>query len=201
MAYGIDNISGNGTAYGAFGGSWGFSTAGNASALGTEMGGIAASGAVGSSAAAGGVGNIDGMEKSGAVRNPGADTAKQAGRVSSPAECETCQNRRYVDGSNEAVSFKAPTNISPAAAPAAVRAHEQEHVSNAYSKAAQNDGEVVQASVTIKMSICSECGKSYVAGGETMTKIRYSNEENPYQKFRKEQNADAFRGMNVDKAG
>ena len=185
MAYGIDNISGNGTAYGAFGGSWGFNAVGSASSLGAEMGGV---------------GNTDGAEKSGAVRNPGADTAKQAGRVSSPAECETCQNRRYVDGSNEAVSYKAPTNISPAAAPTAVRAHEQEHVSNAYSKAAQKGGEVVQASVTIKMSICSECGKSYVAGGETMTKIRYSNEDNPYQKFRKEQNADAFRGMNVDKA-
>ena len=155
-------------------------------------------GAMGGAVAAQGIGAAAGAEGSGAIKNPGEDTAKQPGRVSSPAECETCKNRRYVDGSNESVSFKAPTNISPAAAPAAVRAHEQEHVSNAYKKAAQGNGEVLQASVKIKMSICNECGRSYIAGGETTTKIRYSNEENPYQKNRKESDAAGLRGMNVD---
>lgn len=41
------------------------------------------------------------------------DHQKKPGRKSSPAECETCQNRKYQDGSNEMdVSFKAPV-ISP----------------------------------------------------------------------------------------
>ena len=31
-------------------------------------------------------------------------------------ECETCKNRKYVDGSNESdVSFKSPTHVSPEA--------------------------------------------------------------------------------------
>ena len=53
-------------------------------------------------------------------------------------ECQTCKNRKYQDGSNEMVSFKSAAHISPGQAPTAVRAHEQEHVSNAYKKAAMN---------------------------------------------------------------
>ncbi len=62
------------------------------------------------------------------------DEEKKNGK-SSPEECETCKNRKYQDGSNEMVSFKAAAHISPEAAGAAVRAHEGEHVSNAYNKA------------------------------------------------------------------
>ena len=52
-----------------------------------------------------------------------------------PSECQTCKNRKYVDGSNESnVSFKAPGHISPEASFAAVSSHEQEHVSNAVSE-------------------------------------------------------------------
>ena len=54
------------------------------------------------------------------VRNPGESTEKQAGRKSSPAECETCRNRKYQDGSDEMVSFKAAAHISPNAAAARV---------------------------------------------------------------------------------
>ena len=31
----------------------------------------------------------------------------------------------------------------------------------------------MQASVSIKTAICPECGTTYVAGGETTTKIKY----------------------------
>ena len=56
-------------------------------------------------------------------------------------ECETCKNRKYQDGSNESnVSFKSATHVSPEAAGSAVRAHEQQHVSNAYKKAAADNG-------------------------------------------------------------
>jgi len=121
--------------------------------------------------------------------------AKRAGR----AECQTCKERQYQDGSNEMVSFKAATHISPQAAGTAVRAHEQEHVSNAYKKAAEGDGRVLRASVSIRTSICPECGRSYVAGGTTSTKIRY-NEKNPYEKNAKSNQAEAMKGNAVDMA-
>jgi len=61
------------------------------------------------------------------------------------AKCETCANRKYQDGSDEMVSFKSAAHISPESAGSAVRAHEQEHVSNAYKKAivTLNEGETI----------------------------------------------------------
>lgn len=121
---------------------------------------------------------------------------KQMAR-SGKIECETCANRKYKDGSDEMVSFKSPAHISPQSAASAVRSHEQEHVSNAYKKAANNNGEVMQASVRIKTSICPECGRSYVSGGETTTQIKY-NEENPYGKNFKGADAAGVIGSNFD---
>ena len=71
------------------------------------------------------------------------------------------------------VSFKSAAHISPEAAASRVRSHEQEHVSNAYKKASQDNGKVLSTNVSIKTSICPECGRSYVAGGETRTQIKY----------------------------
>lgn len=104
-------------------------------------------------------------------------------------ECQTCKNRKYQDGSNEMVSFKTATHISPESAGAAVRGHEQEHVSNAYKKAALNDGEVLQASVAIHTAVCPECGRVYVSGGTTTTRIRYGGDSNPYEKNSQSQKA------------
>ena len=127
------------------------------------------------------------------------DTAKKPGKKSSPAECETCKNRKYKDGSDEMVSFKAAGHINPNAAASVVMSHEREHVSNAYQKADAGNGEVVRASVQLKMDVCPECGRTYVSGGETTTQIRYYNESNPYQKDLKESDADnKYRGANVD---
>ena len=114
-------------------------------------------------------------------------------------ECETCKNRKYQDGSDETnVSFKAATHVSPNAAGAAVRAHENQHVSNAYKKAAQDNGKVLNASVSIHTSVCPECGRSYVSGGTTRTQIKYYNEENPYQQDLKATDGVKYRGMNVN---
>ena len=133
------------------------------------------------------------------IRNPGESTEKQAGRKSSPAECETCKNRKYQDGSDEMVSYKAAAHISPDAAASKVRSHEQEHVSNAYKKASQNNGKVVACNVSIRTDVCPECGRTYVSGGTTATQIRYFNEENPYQKEKKSSDAaNKYLGMNVD---
>ena len=134
------------------------------------------------------------------ILNPGADTEVSPGRKSSPAECETCKNRKYQDGSDEMVSFKSAAHISPEASASKVRAHEQEHVSNAYTKAAQNNGKVLSATVTLKTAICPECGSSYVSGGTTATKIKYTNEENPYVQNRKSTDAASLVGANLDLA-
>ena len=111
-------------------------------------------------------------------------------------ECEACANRKYQDGSDEMVSFKSATHISPDAAATAVRAHEGEHVSNAYDKAAKNDGKVLRASVAIHTSICPECGRTYVSGGTTTTTIRYNNDN--YAKNSKDQDATVVLGKDVD---
>lgn len=142
------------------------------------------------------ISGVDGEKKS---ANP--DEVKKPGRRSSPAECETCKNRKYQDGSDEGnVSFKSPSHISPESSAARVRAHENEHVSNAFKKAAQKNGKVVNASVTLQTAICPECGSSYVSGGLTKTSIKYKNEDNPYTKNQKELDALKLRGANVDYA-
>lgn len=115
-------------------------------------------------------------------------------------ECQTCKNRKYQDGSDEMVSFKSAAHISPSASGSVVRAHENEHVRNAYSKASDGNGKVLQASVSLKTAICPECGTSYVSGGETRTRIQYTNEQNPYQQNRKSADYGSIIGNNVDLA-
>ena len=94
-------------------------------------------------------------EEKGMVVNPGKSDVEKPGRKSSPAECETCKNRKYQDGSNEMVSFKSASHISPQASSSRVRAHEQEHVTNAYNKAAQNNGKVLSATVSLRTAVCT----------------------------------------------
>jgi hypothetical protein len=127
------------------------------------------------------------------------DEEKKAGRRSSPQDCETCKKRKYQDGSDEGnVSFKTASHISPESAGSAVRAHENEHVNNAYNKAAEGNGEVLSATVSIHTSICPECGRSYISGGTTNTMIKYTNESNPYQQELKSADATLLRGANLD---
>lgn len=123
-----------------------------------------------------------------AVLNPGQSQKVQPGKKSSPAECQTCRERKYVDGSNESdVSFKTPTHIGAGGSTGAVMAHEQMHVANAYQEEAASAGknteaEVVSCNVSIKYAVCPECGRSYAAGGETATTMRYTTEQksSPY---------------------
>lgn len=155
--------------------------------------------------AIGPTGNLYGFPSAGsagasAAKNAGESTVKSPGRKSSPADCETCKNRKYQDGSDEMVSFKSAAHISPQASASRVRAHEQEHVSNAYKKASKNNGKVIAANVSLKTAICPECGRSYVAGGTTSTQIKYYNEENPYQKDLKASDAFKYGGMNINAA-
>ncbi|MCH5193799.1 MAG: hypothetical protein J1F11_07560 [Oscillospiraceae bacterium] len=88
-------------------------------------------------------------------------------------ECQTCKNRKYQDGSDDSgVSFQTPTKVSPNAAGAAVRSHEQEHVSRNQAKAEREGKEIVSQTVTIHTGICPECGRVYVSGGTTRTTTR-----------------------------
>ena len=144
--------------------------------------------------------NTNQPERPKTVKNPGESMEVSPGRKSSPAECETCKNRKYKDGSDEMVSFKSAAHISPSASASRVMAHEMEHVSNAYAKAEQKNGKVVQASVTLQTAICPECGRAYVSGGKTRTAIKYQNESNPYQKNLKALHKDALTGANIDLA-
>ncbi len=102
-------------------------------------------------------------------------------------ECQTCKNRKYVDGSNEGdVSFKAPAHIDPNHAAATVMGHEQEHVANAIAEGNKEGKELLNVSVTLHTSVCPECGRVYVSGGTTHSTIRSnrssSGNTNPYAK-------------------
>ncbi|MDR0964808.1 MAG: hypothetical protein LBM60_09350, partial [Clostridium sp.] len=127
-------------------------------------------------------GAVDGRNPSGTTERTGRATMRNPLGVEEtpPGECQTCKNRKYVDGSDENVSFKSASHISPESAASRVRAHEQEHVSNAYSEASQKNGKVVSAAVSIHTAVCPECKRSYVSGGTTRTMIMYRNEGNPY---------------------
>lgn len=126
-----------------------------------------------------------------------ADKGRFGGKA--PGEkCETCEKRKYKDGSDENVSFKAAAHVSPEAASARVRAHEGEHVANAYAKAEEKGGKVLSVSVRIKTSVCPECGRNYVSGGTTSTRIQYPT--NPYDENKKQLKANAVRGQSIDLA-
>ncbi len=85
-------------------------------------------------------------------------------------QCETCESRKYQDGSDDmGVSFQTPTNIKPEQAASAVRGHEMEHVYREQAKASREGRKVVSQNVTMHTEICPECGKSYVSGGTTRT--------------------------------
>lgn len=126
------------------------------------------------------------------------NTVESSSRVKAPEECKTCQTRKYVDGSNENdVSFKTPGVIKPGEAYAKVSAHERQHVSNAVAKGNEPGAKLISASVSLKMGVCPECGRTYVAGGETQTKISYSD-SNPYDKNQKQYDKNFLVGNNID---
>ncbi len=164
--------------------------AGTSGAAGSGTSGAAGSGTP--SAAAIGSVRTEQEAKDAGLSDAQITQLKRSGRV----ECATCSSRKYQDGSDENVSFKTAQHVSPEAAGSAVRAHEQEHVSNAYTKAAKDNGKVVNASVTIHTAICPECGRTYVSGGVTHTQIKYNSDT--YSKQAKARDRGLLSGMNFD---
>ena len=105
-----------------------------------------------------------------ALDGKSAQGAESAQEALEEGECETCESRKYQDGSDDmGVSFQTPTNIKPEQAASAVRGHEMEHVYREQAKADREGRKVVSQSVTMHTGICPECGKSYVSGGTTRT--------------------------------
>jgi hypothetical protein len=98
------------------------------------------------------------------------DGTAKAGEIGEVGECQTCANRKYVDGSDDpSVSFKSPTRLDPHRAAASVYSHEREHVSHERAAAEREDRKILRQSVSIHTGICPECGRVYVSGGETVT--------------------------------
>lgn len=136
----------------------------------------------------------------GAVSGTEETDASSPGKKVGKGECQTCKNRKYVDGSNEGdVSFKTPGHIAPEASASTVMAHEREHVSNAVAEGNKPNKQLVSATVTLHTSVCPECGRVYVSGGTTHTTMRSTKEiSNPYEKLQRDMNRNFLAGMNFD---
>ncbi len=97
-------------------------------------------------------------------------------------ECKTCSERRYQDGSSDSgVSFKTPTKLTPDQASSAVISHEKEHYTREAQAAENENKDVLVNSIRLESSICPDCGRSYISGGETttVTRTRPNNSPSP----------------------
>ena len=122
------------------------------------------------------------------IKNPGESTKVSPGRRSSPAECQTCKERKYQDGSDENVSFKSAQRSRAGACYKCIF------------QSCPGRRQVINASVAIHTAICPECGRTYVSGGTTTTMIKYNNEKNPYTQNKKANDAMGLRGQSLDLA-
>lgn len=135
------------------------------------------------------------------TRGTNGTSAAQSGKKVEKGECQTCKNRKYVDGSNESdVSFKTPGHIDPGSSAATVMSHEREHVANAVAEGNKANKELVSATITLHTSVCPECGRVYVSGGTTHTRIKTTGESssNPYERLQQNMNRYLLSGMNFD---
>ena len=113
----------------------------------------------------------------------GAQAAVEEGK------CQTCENRKYQDGSDDmGVSFQTPTNIAPEQVASAVRGHENEHVVREQAKAKMENRKVVSQSVTLHTDICPECGKVYISGGTTRTVTKTDTQPEQVESAQEEEN-------------
>ncbi len=140
----------------------------------------------------------EGVGKAGnaAAEAEGADSGlgvESAQKALEEGECQTCKERKYQDGSDDAgVSYKTPTRIDPDQAPSAVRGHEMEHVYREQAKAQREDRKVVSQTVTYHTAICPECGRAYVSGGTTRTVTAADNKPEVEQQADDEQTRTPF---------
>ena len=110
------------------------------------------------------------------------EETKTAQELMEESECQTCEGRKYQDGSDDpGVSFKTPGHIDPDISGSVVRGHEMEHVVREQAQAKVEDKEVVRQSVVLQNSICPECGRVYVSGGTTSTTTAAQSKPEAYK--------------------
>lgn len=126
-------------------------------------------------------GKLNGAEREKELENrPGIEVeeAKSPFEVMEDAKCETCEKRKYQDGSDDpGVSFKTAQHVDPDMAQSAVRGHEQEHVTRERAEAEREGRKVVSQTVTYHTGICPECGRFYIEGGTTHTVTAADNDK------------------------
>ena len=126
-------------------------------------------------------GKLNGAEREQELENmPGVEVeeAKSPFEVMEDAKCETCEKRKYQDGSDDpGVSFKTAQHVDPDMAQSAVRGHEQEHVTRERAEAEREGRKVVSQTVTYHTGICPECGRFYIEGGTTRTVTAADNDK------------------------
>ena len=109
---------------------------------------------------------------------PKAEEKEEKKEELSEEECQTCERRKYQDGSDDpSVSFKTAGHIDPSVSASVVRGHEMEHVVNNRAKAQREDREIISQSVTLHSAICPECGTVYTSGGTTRTVMSGKKQE------------------------
>jgi hypothetical protein len=88
-------------------------------------------------------------------------------------QCEACMNRLYQDDSTDGgVSFQNAQHISPGMAASEVFLHEREH-QDRNARFAEEEGRIVILNeIAVFTSLCIECGRVIVSGGETRTQTR-----------------------------
>lgn len=109
----------------------------------------------------------------------GLEGAKSPQELMDESKCQTCEDRKYQDESDDSsVSFQTASKIDPSTAAATVRGHEMEHVYHNQAEARREDRKVVSQSVTLHSAICPECGKAFISGGTTRTATK-ANDKPP----------------------
>jgi len=93
------------------------------------------------------------------------------------SSCGTCVSRTYQDQSGDiGVSFKGGASVAPEAAASMIFAHEREHAAIAHQEA-QRTGGHADTDIRVHTSICPDCKKVYVSGGEARVSITPPDED------------------------
>jgi DNA-directed RNA polymerase subunit M/transcription elongation factor TFIIS len=128
--------------------------------------------------------SISGYDNRRSIDSTAKDKSAQEINKTGKVECQTCKNRKYQDISNDSgVSFKTPGKIDAGSSASVVKSHELEHVRHQLADAAKDSKQIVSQTVTLHTSVCPECGRSYVSGGNTKTVTKTTSESNTKDYF------------------
>ena len=147
-----------------------------------------------------GIGAVSTTWEIGAARatTPSQTVGTKETKETQKAECQTCKERKYMDQSIVSdVSFPPPHLSAPGLAAQMFWTPAGVHVQTGCAHGKKQKTRLVSVSVSLKTGVCPECGKTYIAGGTTRTKM-LTYRENPYDQGRKAVEGTMLRGMNFD---